>query len=94
AERAMKAEREGFKVSDEKDRLLLFTTPSCPNCKIAKRFLDGAGIEYEVIDATVEKDLANKFGILTAPTLVSIKDGEASLYVNASNIKGYSEKRA
>lgn len=94
AERAMKAEREGFKVSDEKDRLMLFTAPSCPNCKIAKRFLDGAGIEYEVIDATVEKDLANKFGILTAPTLVSIKDGEASLYVNASNIKGYSEKRA
>lgn len=94
AERAMKAEREGFKVSDEKDRLMLFTAPSCPNCKIAKRFLDGAGIEYEVIDATVEKDLANKFGILTAPTLVSIKDGEASLYVNASNIKVYSEKRA
>ena len=94
AERAMKAEREGFKVSDEKDRLLLFTTPSCPNCKIAMKFLNGAGMDYEVIDATVEKDLANKFGILTAPTLVSIKDGEASLYVNASNIKGYSEKRA
>jgi fructose-specific phosphotransferase system component IIB len=25
---------------------------------------------------------------------VSIKDGEASLYVNASNIKGYAEQRA
>ncbi len=94
AERAMKAEMEGFKVSGEKDRLILFTTPSCPNCKIAMKFLNGAGMEYEVIDATVEKDLANKFGILTAPTLVSIKDGEASLYVNASNIKGYAERRA
>jgi len=94
SERSMKIEIEGLRVDDEKDKLMLFTAPSCPNCKIAKRFLDGAGIEYEVIDATVEKDLANKFGILTAPTLVSIKDGEASLYVNASNIKGYSEKRA
>ncbi|MGH4037652.1 MAG: anaerobic ribonucleoside-triphosphate reductase, partial [Sphaerochaeta sp.] len=94
SERSMKTEVDGLKIADEKDRLMLFTTPSCPNCNIAKRFLDGAGMEYEVIDATVEKDLANKFGILTAPTLVSIKDGEASLYVNASNIKGYSEKRA
>jgi ribonucleoside-triphosphate reductase len=73
---------------------MLFTTPTCPNCKIAKRALDAANMQYEVIDATKEKDLANKFGILTAPTLVSIKDGEASIYVNASNIKGFSEKRA
>ncbi len=81
-------------VAGEEDRLMLFTTPSCSNCNLAKRFLNDAEMDYEIIDATVEKELANKYGILTAPTLVSIKNGEASLYVNASNIKGFSEKRA
>ncbi len=93
-EREAKILNEGMSVEGESDRLMLFTTPTCPNCKIAKRALDAANMQYEVIDATKEKDLANKFGILTAPTLVSIKDGEASIYVNASNIKGFSEKRA
>jgi ribonucleoside-triphosphate reductase len=81
-------------VAGEEDRLMLFTTPSCSNCNLSKRFLNDAEMDYEIIDATVEKELANKYGILTAPTLVSIKNGEASLYVNASNIKGFSEKRA
>jgi ribonucleoside-triphosphate reductase len=94
AERALKSENETIKVKDEDDKLMLFTSPNCPNCRMAKKFLDSAGMEYVVIDATVEKDLTNSFGILTAPTLVSIKNGEASLYVNASNIKGFSEKRA
>lgn len=94
SERAMKKQKEATSFADEADRVLLFTTPTCPNCVIAKRFLDSANIKYEVIDATQEKDLANKFGILTAPTLVSVKNGEASIYVNASNIKGFCEKRA
>lgn len=89
-----KKQNENVIVENEEDKLLLFTTPKCPNCTIAKRFLNDAGLKYEIIDASIEKDLANLYGILTAPTLVSIKNGEVSLYVNASNIKGFSEKRA
>ena len=76
------------------EKTLLFTTPTCPNCKIAKRYLDKAGIHYEVIDATKNIQLTKKYGIMQAPTLVIDHDGEAVMYSNASDIKGYTEKRA
>lgn len=49
---------------------MLFTTPTCPNCAIAKRFLDECGIAYKVIDATTNPELTNQYGIMAAPTLV------------------------
>ncbi|MBQ6053403.1 MAG: ribonucleoside triphosphate reductase [Clostridia bacterium] len=75
-------------VSSEK-KYYLFTTKTCPNCKMAKTFLDGAGINYEVIDAEEQVDLVKKYGIRQAPTLV-VSDGDtAETYVNASNIKKF-----
>ncbi len=65
----------------------LFTTSTCPNCKIAKQMLEGQ--EYEVIDAEQNLDLVQKYGIRQAPTLV-IDDGvNTKKYVNASNIQRY-----
>lgn len=49
---------------------MLFTTPTCPNCKIAKAALDKNGVAYEVIDATAEPGLASKYGVMSAPTLI------------------------
>ena len=48
----------------------MFTTKTCPNCKIAKAMLSDAGIVVRVVDAEVETDLARKYAILQAPTLV------------------------
>ena len=31
---------------------MLFTTETCPNCRIVKRFLEEANIVYKEIDAT------------------------------------------
>ncbi len=70
-------------------KLLLFTTKTCPNCRIAKEFLKG--VEYEVIDAEERADLVNQYGIMQAPTLIELKDGEVRKYVNASGIKGFVE---
>lgn len=71
---------------------LLFTTPTCPNCKIAKSFLDKAGIQYEVIDATQKPEMAKEYGVMQAPTLV-VLDGESfTSYANASNIRAFAEK--
>ncbi len=72
------------------DGLYLFTTKTCPNCKLAKEFLKG--MAYAVIDAEENQDLANEFSIMQAPTLVEIKDGAATKYVNASNIKRFVEE--
>ena len=83
---------EGRKHKGQSDSVLLFTTKTCPNCKIAKRFLDDSAIAYQVIDAEQEKELSLQYGIMQAPTLVVIKDGVIKSYTNASAIKAYSEK--
>jgi hypothetical protein len=36
--------------------LMLFTSPTCPNCKMAKMLLDKEGIKYKNIDATTDKE--------------------------------------
>lgn len=69
----------------------LFTTSTCPNCKIAKKMLGDA--PYTLVDAEENLDLVRKFGIMQAPTLVVMHDGEVDKYVNASNIKKYVNAR-
>ena len=38
-----------------KDEVVLFTTKTCPNCKMAKSLLDKANIKYTVVDAEEQK---------------------------------------
>lgn len=69
----------------------LFTTKTCPNCRIAKKML--ADEPYTVVDAEENQELVSKFGIMQAPTLVVLHDGVVDKYVNASNIKRYVDVR-
>jgi len=84
----------GTKVAEDTKKiqnLMLFTSPTCPNCKAAKSFLDKAGITYENIDAATNKELTMQFKIAKAPTLL-VPDGDSyKVYDNASLIKGYIE---
>ena len=73
-----------------KDGLYLFTTKTCPNCAMAKTYLEG--LNYEIVDAEENMDAAAELGIMQAPTLVQVKDGELKKYVNASNIKRFAEE--
>ena len=73
----------------EAEKLILFTTKTCPKCRMAKMFLDGAGIQYETLLAEENAALATRFGIKEAPTLVVLKGDVAQLISNPSNIKGY-----
>lgn len=50
---------------------LLFTTKTCPNCRSAKALLDRAGIDYNVVDAEENPELAIRYNIRQAPTLIS-----------------------
>lgn len=72
-----------------KDAVYLFGTETCPNCKMAKKFLDEAACHYEYIDAEKNAELTKEFGVKQAPTLVVIKDGESQVINNLSNIKKY-----
>lgn len=76
-------------VSEEETKTFLFTTKTCPNCRIVGMHLDEANIAYEKVDAEEAPDLVEKYGIRQAPTLVVVKDGKAETYANASNIIGY-----
>lgn len=73
-------------------KVLLFTTKTCPNCKIATNWLQGAGIEYEKIDAEERQELTKKYAIMQAPTLVVIDQDDYQVYANASNIRKYIEQ--
>ena len=71
------------------DRRLLFTTKTCPKCRMAKMFLDQAGISYETLLAEENVELYKAYGVKEAPTLVLLRGDEATLIANPSNIKGY-----
>ena len=73
------------------DGLFLFTTKTCPNCRIAGAMLSKAHVAYETVDAEEQAELAMKYGVKQAPTLIVLgKDGVEKL-TNASNIKKYAE---
>ena len=73
--------------------IMLFTSPTCPNCKMAKSILDKAGISYTQVDAMSNKELTGKFGIKKAPTLI-VSDGTTVVkYENASEIKRFVESK-
>ena len=70
--------------------MLLFKTPTCPNCKVASALLDKAGISYTALNANEERELVDKYAIRQAPTLVVVNDGDnIEKYRGVSDIKGW-----
>ena len=63
-------EEQGTVPAGGEDRTLLFTTKTCPNCVIARKALEEAGIACEIVDAGEQKDLVKQYGVMQAPTLV------------------------
>ena len=83
--------QDDVKVEPVETEKFLFTTSTCPNCKVAKAMLQGQ--EIQIIDAEAHPDMARKYGIMQAPTLV-ITDGEhMQKYVNTSNIQRYVDQQ-
>jgi ribonucleoside-triphosphate reductase len=79
-------------VPNEDIKPLLFTTSTCPNCPTAKRILDEAGIEYLVVDANEEKELAREYRIMSAPTLVMLYDETAVRVTGVADIEAFVEE--
>ncbi len=67
---------------------LLFVTKTCPNCRIVKPMLDQAGVEYSVMDVEDYPELAKKYHLKQAPTLV-VEGAEPQVYVGVAQIKGW-----
>ena len=69
----------------------LFTTKTCPNCRLAKEYLKNEN--YIPIDAEENAVLASKYGVMQAPTLVVVNGEEFRKITNVSNIKKYAEQK-
>lgn len=80
---------DGFSPTDTESQTLLFTTKTCPNCRMAKTILDSRHLPYVVIDAEENADLSRKYDIHQAPTLVVIRGDEVSTISSITNIKQY-----
>ena len=75
------------------DGIYLFTTATCPNCKIATALLDKAGIGYIKLLAEENAELATDFGIRQAPTLIVVNGDAYDKFTGVSEIKGYIQSK-
>ena len=71
------------------DGLYLFTTPTCPNCRLAKTYLERAGLAYTVIPANEERELTKSLSVMQAPTLVQISQGIVTKAAGAGAISDF-----
>lgn len=78
------AEEVDVKVEQPQNIKYLFTTKTCPNCKLVKEYLKN--VPYVTIDAEENMELARRYGVMQAPTLVVVNGDSHKKYVNASNI--------
>ena len=83
------AEAKADTAVDMADGYYVFTTATCPNCKMACALLDKAGILYTKLLADENKDLATALEIKQAPTLVVVQNGTAQKLAGVSDIKKF-----
>jgi len=69
--------------------LLLFATRTCPNCRQAEKILDRQGIEYKIVLAEENPELAREYDIHQAPTLIGAGSGDAFRLEGLGAIRGY-----
>ena len=75
------------------EKLILFTTTTCPNCRMAKDFLDQANKQYSVVVSDQDKETAKSYAIRQAPTLVVDRGDDFEKIVGVSEIRRYLESK-
>lgn len=78
-------------ILSETRKPMLFTTATCPNCKMAKKFIAEAGFECDNMLAEENPELVKMYKISSAPTLVVFENGQPINIQNVSNIRKYLE---
>ena len=67
----------------------VYTTPTCPYCKMAKKFLDDNGIKYQefniVEDKAAREEMKSKCGSLAVPTICL--DGDVLVGFNEAQLR-------
>ena len=82
---SMKEEVKAETPKAKNGSVILFTTKTCPNCKVAAALLEKAGVVFEKLLVEENREMAQKYGFKQVPTLI---DGE-QLYSGVPAIKQY-----
>ena len=77
------------KEEENDNKIVLVKTSTCPNCKMAETLLDKEKVVYEKLDANLNKEFCEEYGIKQAPTLVIFNKDKVKKITNVSNIKKY-----
>ena len=51
------------------EEVKIYTTPTCPQCKMAKEFLSKKGVSYEAFDVTTDKSALEEMRRITGGAL-------------------------
>ena len=81
-------------ASEEITDITLVATKTCPNCKMAVRFLTDANIKFTEIFADEHPDIVSRYDITSAPTLLVPGSEGVTKIINASNINAFAKEHA
>ena len=81
------------KVATTSTEILLFKTSTCPNCVIAAKMLDDAGVEYFAVNAEEDVERAVAYDVMQAPTLIVPSEDGDKRYCGVAQIKDYLNSR-
>ncbi len=81
-----------YNAIESDTKKLLFTTKTCPNCHVAKEYLN-KDMYIEVLDAEEHLHLTEKYDVRTAPTLIVVSNDKVDKYSGLSNIRKYAEEK-
>ena len=74
-------------------RIILFTTKTCPNCKIAAKLLEDAGIEFEKLYVEENKEMATELGLKQVPALIVANGDRVQKYMNVVGVREFIAQR-
>lgn len=71
---------------------LLFTTKSCPNCKMVMKLMEEKKIPYILVDAENNPNLVKEYDVLQAPSLAVVSDHDTHTYHGLNEVMAYLNK--
>ncbi len=74
-------------------RIILFTTKTCPNCKIAAKLLEDAGVEFDKLYVEENKEMATELGLKQVPALVVVNGDRVQKYMNVVGVREFIAQR-
>ncbi len=74
-------------------RIILFTTKTCPNCKIAAKLLEDAGVEFEKLYVEENKEMATELGLKQVPALIVANGDRIQKYMNVVGVREFIAQR-